>query len=82
MTLRELADELKNIFDFKYITVEERGLIFLHNTEYGIPYYENGWWYMSVVVSFSDERLKEKLDLSEYMDENGFVDYSKCIIEV
>lgn len=89
MKLRELADELKKIFDFKYITVSkynEYYLLVLYDGEHGLPTYdeEEERWnddYSGVLQCFLSKILKIKLDLNEYVDEY-YINFSKYIVEV
>lgn len=88
MTLSELANELRKIFNFDCLTAEcidsdinfcmwegkpswdERGWSIKDCSE---TYAENSFW------SF---QLTNEVDLSEYKDADGNIDYSKCIVEV
>lgn len=91
MTLTELAKKLHEIFDFKYITASkynEYYLLVLHDGEHGLPTYdeEEDRWndddYTGVLQCFLSKILKNKLDLNEYVDEDGYINYSKCIVEI
>ena len=87
LTLRELARELRQKCNFKYMTAESGiGDCSTAHLWSDKPYYDvaKTWvctkgrmygWLASDVFSFT-------LDLSEYADENGNIDYSKCIVEV
>lgn len=92
LTLTELAHELKKIFKFKWLTVDEGNEIQLwvcFSEDDPPEFYEDGCWY-------SDSPMTDELcsilpsvglfaiglDLSEYEDENGEIDYSRCIVEV
>lgn len=87
LTLTELARELRKIFKFRYLTAHKSGVeIFLRmyvkrpsffNT-YGVWGNENATFF-PIAVS---EDLRVDLNLSEYKDEDGTIDYSKCIVEV
>ena len=48
----------------------------------GVPCYIHEWTSDGVTNGFLPEDLAVSIDLSEYADENGFIDYSKCIVEV
>ena len=91
MTLTEFAHELRKIFIFDYLTAEciYCDIFFcMWNGKPGwdsdksdwsikdkpeLVYAENGIW------SF---QLTNEVDLSEYKDADGNIDYSKCIVEV
>ena len=92
LTLKELARELRKLFRFKYLTVSPDScgcpsLIYCWNIR---PAYraEGRMWLTSmegaptIVTHLEAWHLEMDLDLSEYRDENGNVDYSKCIVEV
>ena len=89
MTLNELAKELRKLFEFKYLTCDGCGdqrdyCIWLDKPEYT----RDGWivYTTSSVVNssllFESYKLAIQLDLSEYEDADGNIDYSKCIVEV
>ena len=86
MTLKELAHEMRKIFKFDYLTCEGCGdlrdyIIWLDKPEY----IGDGWTRYSisdVLLLFESCRLAIQIDLSEYADENGDIDYSRCIVEV
>lgn len=86
LTLAELARELRKIFKFDYLTCEGCGdlrdyIIWLDKPEYT----GDGWTRYSVsdvLLLFKSCRLAIQIDLSEYADENGDIDYSRCIVEV
>ena len=48
----------------------------------GVPCYIHEWEGEDIIETFSEDALVYPLDLSEYKDENGNIDYSKCIVEV
>lgn len=90
LTLRELAHELRKLFGFGYLVAYGSELYgyrvraYLFKPKY-IPI--GGFWFNAtrgndalLDISFSD--LRVNLDLSEYKDENGEIDYSRCIVEV
>ena len=90
MTLNELAKELRKLFDFSYLVAYGSELYgyrvkaFSFKPEYSPT---GGFWFnytrsnnALLDISFGD--LVCELDLSEYKDENGNIDYSKCIVEV
>ncbi len=83
LTLTELALELRKIFKFKYLTVSpyrEEVLLWWDKPESDGFY----WWATETCtqVAFCSNVLSVPLNLSEYKDENGDIDYSKCIVEV
>lgn len=90
MTLEELAQKLRKIFGFGYLVAYGSELYgyrvkaYLLKPKY-IPI--GGFWFNEtrgndalLDISFSD--LMCDLDLSEYEDEDGNIDYSRCIVEV
>ena len=87
MTLRELAKELQRISDFRYLTCRKSEYsiyleIILHWDE---PFWQSGFWYINNGIDECAGELSilsSLLDLSEYRDANGDIDYSKCIVEV
>lgn len=88
LTLRELARELRKLFRFKYLTVE----IAIYNPYFCLwterPYWNGKYWgakedgQKHIVTDFLSFETVASIDLSEYADENGNIDYSKCIVEV
>ena len=92
MKLTELANELRKIFKFKYLTVERSfgRLYFAGWTRKPHWRGETGYmfWYRKkdnyafLALNFFNTFLEEEIDLSEYADEDGDIDYSKCIVEV
>ena len=98
MTLTELAHELRRIFGFRYLTLDVfvhygdivgLDVITLWVVE---PYYDDEdkqfeflWNHDRKTGSLFDiplSSLSVNLDLSEYADADGNIDYSKCIVEV
>ena len=87
MTLTELAQELRKIFRFRYLTTSRGSDLFvLWRVK---PRFIQGVkeWYIDdfTVENFmllDADFLSSKLDLSEYKDADGNIDYSKCIVEV
>ena len=98
MTLTELARELRKIFDFKYLTCDmyEKIRMWRVRPEFRnqTSIFDCGSWRIPRKQSHASREaaLAEKhgfgrslvspLDLSEYADEKGNIDYSKCIVEV
>ena len=87
LTLKELAHELRKIFRFKYLTAHRSGVeLFLRMYAKKPSYFKtyNVWGNADAVffpIAVSED-LRIDIDLSEYKDENGNIDYSKCIVEV
>ena len=48
----------------------------------GVPCYIHEWKGKDIIGTFAEEDLAITLDLSEYKDADGNIDYSKCIVEV
>ena len=91
LTLEELAHELRKFFDFRYITADVHGtdsvFVDLWHSEEPIYRHEYDKWLDQGLeklgwFSFNVRWIKKRLDLSEYADENGEIDYSRCIVEV
>lgn len=87
LTLRELAIELKKIFRFKYLTAHRSGVeLFLRMYAKKPSYFKTySVWSNADAVFFPiavSEDLRVDIDLSEYKDADGNIDYSKCIVEV
>lgn len=83
LTLKELAQRLRKIFRFRYLTVDydfPALLISMWNEEsvFGFSRWDRSTGY---VGEFSENALSRSLNLSEYADENGEIDYSRCIVE-
>ena len=92
MTLTELAHEIKKIIAFDYMTVHKNWykepVVFLWG---GMPEYSptqdvGGWQSVTgkshALCWFGVYSIIGGLNLSEYKDANGDIDYSKCIVEV
>lgn len=90
MTLNELAKKLREIFEFKYVTVADykhEGPVTLDCWECKPTFYDEdctwrGFHHRGLLYSFEASDLACDIDLSEYRDSDGNVDYSKCIVEV
>ena len=88
MTLTELAHELRKFFRFKYLTAE----IAVYNHYFclwtGKPFWNGKYWGVKengkkhIVTDFLDFETIKSINLSEYEDADGIIDYSKCIVEV
>lgn len=92
MTLKELAQELKKTIAFDYMTMHknwcENPIILLYG---GKPRYSRGgdiggWCTVAgksrVICSINAYSVIGGIQLSEYADDQGNIDYSKCIVEV
>ena len=92
LTLKELAHEMRKIFRFKYLTACNK---ITGNSPIGLdlftgdkPWFSSdGYWVDNYVVAGGSlvipvALLSMDLDLSEYADENGEIDFSRCIVEV
>ena len=87
LTLKELANELRKMFNFRYITVEfyyykYPDIRLWKDRPDFLPYSKEWLSSEGSITSFFTYDLSKKLDLSEYCDEIGNIDYSKCIVEV
>ena len=93
MTLKELAREMRKLFKFKYLTVSPDfcgcPIEIYCWTSIRPTYNAKGrMWIISqegsqtIMSSFEAWHLEKSLDLSEYADESGEIDYSRCIVEV
>lgn len=96
MRLTEFAHKLKDVFNFRYLTVESASfdIIKLHITKPEWLPSMRTWVgdeklsiQLDTFVSYKDQRPWElpeyglQIDLSEYT-KGGIVDYSKCIIDL
>ena len=87
VTLQELADWLSQGIAFDYLTAhyEDGACVVCLWLGSGAPAFADGaWWHCDrteCVIEISDYYLLPNLDLSEYQDENGEIDYGKCIIK-
>ena len=90
ITLKELAHELRKLFGFGYLVAYGSELYgyrvraYLFKPKY-IPI--GGFWFNATrgndaLLDISFSNLRVNLDLSEYKDADGNIDYSKCIVEV
>lgn len=90
LTLEELAHELRKIFKFKYLTYNEYGILCIWAGERPKPEYCRDFCFWNFypertfIIGSIDTKTKDcvGLDLSEYKDADGNIDYSKCIVEV
>ncbi len=83
-TLRTLALELRKIFKFRYLTIDYDYPASLMGMWYEKPEFGFSCWDRSTgyLGDFSTSALNIELNLSEYKDADGNIDYSKCIVEV
>lgn len=88
LTLEELAQELRKIFIFKYLIAHKSGVelfivMYVTRPEFITQYkiWDRGKPAAPCPIAASED-LRCDIDLSEYKDENGEIDYSKCIVEV
>ena len=87
VTLQELADWLSQVIAFEHLTVhyEDGAFVVCLWLGSGAPAFADGvWWHCDrteCVMEISDYYLLPNLDLSEYSDEYGKIDYGKCIIK-
>ena len=88
LTLKELARELRKIFRFKYLTASKIRaeiylLMFKTKPEFVLAFKD---WDRGKPIGpcpiVASEDLRIDIDLSEYRDADGNIDYSKCIVEV
>ena len=83
MTLKELAQELRKIFPFKFLTYDyEENCLRTIKLWLNKPVFKDGNYIGVCVNCFYAKNLAVALDLSEYADESGEIDYSRCIVEV
>ena len=82
MTLKELAHELRKVFKFRYLTVS-RDIVLLWKKK---PVYLIREWFIEGSIDqfmvINMDFFSVDIDLSKYKDENGNIDYSRCIVEV
>lgn len=91
MTLEELAQDLRKIFKFKYLTLEHTGYISLwkNRPKYSEDFTGSGKTWRrgddhicGLCAYLFPNSIDVELDLEEYKDAEGNIDYSKCIVEV
>ena len=86
LTLTELAREMRKLFEFDYVTVDANESITfwvrkpLYISMCGL--WERNTYLNSWDIFDIDFSSAVNLDLSEYADESGEIDYSRCIVEV
>ena len=92
LTLTELANEFRRLLEFKYMTASGydgdqdcfRIKIWSGREK---PNYKRfkGWTNSSPISNYCEidyYHFKPEIDFSEYRNEAGYIDYSKCIVEV
>ena len=93
MTLTEFAKKLREVFKFKYLTVSPKTIwrddcigldIFINKPWFSIegPYWIDSEIFTRGMLIIPYNLLAGTLDLSEYKNEYGEIDFSKCIVEV
>ena len=85
LTLTELAHELRKIFKFKYLTVSSTNGLCINVWKYFKPEWSESdgeWIGCYLAFDIYPDELECKLNFSEYVDTDGDVDFSKCIVEV
>lgn len=85
MTLKELATELRKVFEFRYLTWDSLGSIYAYSGQKPEYSKEEGCWmcdFSKSSIIFETWSYVILLDISEYEDNQGNIDYSKCIVEV
>lgn len=81
MTLNELAKELRKFFFFKYLTIHRVDIYLWRDRPLFVEKY-HAWSDAQDIATINATDLNYSLDLSEYRDADGIIDYSKCIVEV
>lgn len=85
LTLKELTCELRKIFKFKYLTVSNTNGCCINVWKYFKPEWNESdeeWIGCYLAFDIYPDELICELDFSEYVDADGDVDFSKCIVEV
>lgn len=93
MTLTELAHELRKIFNFRWLTLDENNGIDLwmcladndppkFSGDYFLWCSESPKTWAICTIDFDEKFFAINLDFPEYKNENGEIDYSRCIVEV
>ena len=91
VALQEFADWLRGGIIFDYLTARKQGdsiFVTLWKSRDGLaPEYYLGAWLpftggVDTVAHFNNQNLIADLDLSEYKDDRGEVDFSKAIVRV
>lgn len=87
MTLKDIANAVKDILDCEYVTAEP------DKPDYMVAIWKGGrpawagdrWWHAgraSMVVGIDSYDLIGDLNLSEFMDDKGKIDFLKAIVRV
>lgn len=93
ITLIKLAHELRKLFNFRWLTLDENNgidlwMCFADNDP---PKFSGDYFLWSsespntraiCTIDFDTKIAAVNLNLSEYRNDNGDIDYSKCIVEV
>ena len=85
MTLKELAISLRKTIEFRYLIVDPFDAIYALSGQKPRYSEEEGYWicdWSKSIMIFTTWQSVVSLDMSEYMDDQGNIDYSKCIVEV
>lgn len=88
LTLKELAHDLRKVLKFRYLTAERP----IHNLYFALwnqkPVWNGESWRPAdnsdrhIVADFFEFEIVGNLDVFEYRDADGNIDYSRCIVEV
>ena len=93
ITLIELAHELKKLFNFRWLTLDENNgidlwMCFADNDppkfsgDYFLWYSESPKTRAICTIDLDEKLAAINLDFPEYKNDNGTINYSKCIVEV
>ena len=93
ITLIELAHELRKLFNFRWLTLDENNGIDLwmcladndppkFSGDYFLWCSESPKTWAICTIDFDEKFFAINLNFPEYKNENGKIDYSKCIVEV
>ena len=87
MTLKDIANAVKDILDCEYVTAEpDKPDCMVGVWKGGRPAWTGKvWWHVdraSMVASIDSYDLIDDLNLSEFMDGKGEIDFSKAIVRV
>ena len=91
MTLNEFARKLREVLEFRWLTVESSGYITLWRKKPKfsriLPGSKMSWNrgiddMDDTVAYIRPKSVNEPIDFSDRRDESGRIDYSKCIVEV
>lgn len=90
MTLTKLTNELRKLVSIRYVTIGKSDcgdlcICGFRNKPLYLDRFlgdNTNFWFGDALFNINIDILKCDLDLSEYTNEKGNVDYSKCIVEV